>query len=592
MGTTADSRCLLGSVEVLFFNETFQCFRNPFCHRLIFYINNTSRKNMPLSTKELSRFALLTLGLAFRSVVSAVAASDTASGAAQKFPNIIVLMTDEQRLSAIGAYGATPCKTPNLDKLARAGVRFETCYTTAPLCTPARASFITGLYPHAHGMATNEGEPGCAFDELPDSPMLLPRRLAKLGYTCGFTGKWHLGVGKKSPTGEPGSLPSTRGFVGQDFPGHGSGGWGYPQFKKYLADHGLSFKILPHPTDGVKVTGYGVIDGPPEAGVPHFLADHTISLIDRFCDEGKPFFIWHNEWGPHGEHYVPRKYYEMYRNVAIPPWPNYVWPGADLPGPWQVMLHPNRKELKWDDWMEALRFYYAMATEIDEEFGRILEHLEKKGIAKNTVIIFTSDHGETLGSHGGLINKGWTHFEEMQRIGLIISDPREGSPMHRPGKVVGSLSSLLDIYPTILDLAGDSAPAVKVHGRSLLPLVANPEVPWRDSVVVEFHGLSGISATMLTIRHGQIKYGWTGGGRDELYDLAKDPYEMSNLIDNPDHSETLREMRLRLYAFMTESKHPAANIYRQSVLKYTVDRQFLHRPDPEPLDRFSIKTAW
>ena len=159
------------------------------------------------------------------------------------------------------------------------------------------------------------------------------------------------------------------------------------------------------------------------------------------------------------------------------------------------------------------------------------------------------------------------------------------------GVTLLAYAEVLD-YPTILDLAGDPAPARNVHGRSLLPLLANPAAPWRDSVVVEFHGLGGILCTMLTIRHGAIKYGWTPAGRDELYDLEKDPNEMANRIDDPDYAHTLRQMQLRLYAFMQESKHPAAYMFRQSRLGYTVDRHFLKSPDPQPLESLKIQVKW
>ncbi|MEX1118577.1 MAG: sulfatase-like hydrolase/transferase [Terrimicrobiaceae bacterium] len=508
--------------------------------------------------------------------------------AAGRPPNILVLMTDEHRLSAIGCYGETPCRTPNIDRLAAKGVRFETCYTPCALCTPARASFLTGVYPHTHGMATNLCEPGCRNDEIPDSPMLLSRRLGELGYACGYTGKWHLGRGVASAH-ETAGVPTTRGFVGQDFVGHGSGGIEYPVFHDYVKSLGAEFRVIPYAKDGVKATGYGIVDAPPEASVPHFLANHTIELIDTFHAGEQPFFIWHNDWGPHGEHYVPQKYYDLYKDVEIPPWPNYEWQGADTPGPWQVKLHPNRKELEWDDWAEAVRHYYAMATQIDDEYGRILQHLEELGIADNTVVIFTSDHGATLGSHGGLTDKGWSHFEEIQRVGLIIDDPRPDSPLHQPGTVMTQFASLLDVYPTIIELAGGADPQKNVDGRSLVPLLRDPATPWLDSVVVEFAGLGSISLTMLSIRHGDIKYGWNPAGAEELYDLAEDPHEMVNRSQDPEFAQEVIEMRRRLYTFMLETRHPSANLFRQSRLGWTVDRHFKTSPDPLPVE--SLKTA-
>ncbi len=155
-------------------------------------------------------------------------------------PNIILILTDQHRLSAIGAYSEMVCKTPNLDKLAAEGILFKNAYTASPLCSPARASLITGQHIHAHRMGSNAGNYGSNISELPDSPDLLSRRLAQAGYACGYTGKWHLGRDEKHSV-----LPSQRGFVGQDIPGHGDGGHHHHEFKKYIKDNGIEHNIAP-----------------------------------------------------------------------------------------------------------------------------------------------------------------------------------------------------------------------------------------------------------------------------------------------------------------------------------------------------------
>jgi len=482
-------------------------------------------------------------------------------------PNIILFLTDEHRLSALGCYGPTPCRTPNIDALAQQGVRFATAYTCCPVCTPARASIMTGLHTHAHGMTANLHELGTCITELPDSPALLSRRLGEAGYGCAYTGKWHLGVGNEwyGQRMDP-ALPSTRGFEGIDFPGHGGGGFGYPEYKQYLEARGLKHTLTRLETGGGECMPCGTLDEPVEATVPYFLAEHTIELIDKFSDADAPFFLWHNNWGPHEPYYVPQAYLDLYREVEIPPWPNYDWPAREINRPHRNKIHPRAEALTWDDWAEAIRHYYAFATLIDEQLGRILEHLEQTGLADNTVIIFTSDHGETLGSHGGLIDKGWHHFDEIQRIGFIVKDPRGfGSAGAAPGSVREEWASLLDVYPTILDLAGADCDAGHIHGRSLVPLLEGRTTEWRDEVFVEFGGL-GPSATMLTVRHGDIKYGWNCANLDEMYDLAADPEEMNNVIDDPAYAATVRAMRERIHAFMERTSHPARGLFRKTRL--------------------------
>lgn len=508
-------------------------------------------------------------------------ANETSGEVCKKKPNIILFLTDQQRLSAIGAYGDTVCRTPNLDKLAARGVRFENTYTACTLCSPARASLITGLHIHAHGVGANSNEYGCDNDDLPDSPNLLSRKLQAADYACGYTGKWHLGQypknGDKS-TGQDYAMPSTRGFTGQDFPGHGGGGFRYEEYKTYLDKNGLKHKVIPHKEDGIKIRHYGVLEGKIESTVPYFLANNTMSMIDDFTDSDKPFFIWHNNWGPHEPYFVPQEYYDMYKDVEIPEWENYDWKPQNPYGPDQIKRHPNVDELTWDDWQESIRHYYAFATFIDDQIGRILEHVDKKGIADNTIIIFSSDHGETLGSHYGLTDKGWNHYEEIQRIGLIVKDPR--NPENKQGQVRKELTSLLDLYPTILDYAGADYSKNKIHGRSLVGLIEGKTTQWRNCVFVEFFGLDNFATNMITCRYKDIKYGYTCSNKDELYDLQKDPHEMNNLIDSPDHKDIVDMMRRRIYTFMVKTKYPGINNFLRSRMNHSVERQYIYGKDP------------
>ena len=470
----------------------------------------------------------------------------------QKQPNILFIFTDQHRLSALGAYGNTPCKTPNIDRLAKEGVLFRNAYTTCPVCSPARASVMTGKFPHAHGITTNIHEVGCSVHELENSSDLLSRRLEKAGYSLGYTGKWHLGTDFKETyfgTGNTPSLPECIGFKGHNFPGHGGGGFKCPEYTNYLEEHGFEHKVKEWSENTKLIWPAGELEGCIESTVPYFLAENTIALIDRFSQKKNPFFIWHNFWGPHGPFFVPKKFIDMYRDVKIPEWENYDWPASEIPGPHHAKIHPCQQDLKWDDWAMMIRYYYAFTTLIDTQIGRMVDHLEKQGLMDNTVIVFSSDHGQTLGSHGGLTDKGWHHFEETHRIPMIVRIPGSESKQDQ----FDELTSLTDLYPTILDIAGADWAKDKVHGESLLPLINGTSTQWRDCVVTEFNGLANSCITQRTLRKRNLKYGFNNVGKCELYDLEKDPYETCNLIDDSAYEEAKKELIQSLYQWMEDT---------------------------------------
>lgn len=497
----------------------------------------------------------------------------------KKQPNIIVIMTDQHRLSAVGAYGDTVCQTPNIDRLAREGVRFETAYTSNPVCSPARGTVMTGQYPHTHGITSNLHNVGCSVHELRDRPELLSRRMESAGYQLGYTGKWHLGTEKTESFGIPNepSLPRDVGFEGQNFGNHGGGGFEYSEYQNYLKENGFEHKVKEWGEETQHILPMGELEGPAESTVPYFLTQHTMDMTDRFAKEEKPFFIWHNFWGPHGPYYVPKEYVDMYRDVSIPEWPNYRWPSRELMGPHQVKIHPDHERLVWADWEMALRYYYAFATLIDEQIGRLVAHLEATGQLENTVIIFASDHGETIGSHGGLTDKGWHHFEEIHRIPFVIRFP-DGKAK---GEVREAFVSLTDLYPTVCDLGAAEWDRNAVHGMSLLPLVAEADVAWRDTVVSEFGGVNSLAATLRTVRYASYKYGYNCAGEDELYDLEKDPWEMRNLIQHPGYRAVAADMRRRLFVWMEETNDPARRLY-QNRLRYYGEHEGLARIGKHP----------
>jgi arylsulfatase A-like enzyme len=469
-------------------------------------------------------------------------------------PNILLIVTDEQRLSELGAYGSTPCKTPNLDRLAKQSVLYQNAFTSCPLCSPARATVLTGMYPHNHGITCNTTDIGCNVPELVDTPTLLPRLLTANGYSCGFNGKWHLGTssGNFFGNGQKPALPSDFGFEGLDFPGHGGIGMGYPQYQQYLADN--NYTVTVDVKKDMAPLLYGHWPEGEEVGSHHFITDYTISLMDDFRQRGKPFFMHHNFWGPHQPYYVPEKYLRMYDGVEIPPWENFVWEATDPNGSHTLRRLPGKNRTNWKAWENLIKHKYAFMTYIDHQVGRIMDFLEQSGLAENTLVIFTADHGDNLGGHGGLLDKGFVHFDDTHRIPLLLRCPgvipREDADLY----------SLLDVYPTVLDAAGIACPE-QAQGRSLLA----SGIPPREYVVTEFHGLNSLTLTMRTIRTKTMKYGWTCCGSDELYDLTDDPHEMRNLIAEEGYRPQLAALKSQLRDWMHEMEDQVLNQYERYI---------------------------
>lgn len=481
-------------------------------------------------------------------------------------PNILVVVTDQHAKSAIGAYGSRFCHTPNIDRLAAEGVLFERAYTTCPICSPARASLHTGLYPFQHGMQTNIFMPGCMVHELPDTPTLLSRRLGRAGYALGYTGKWHLGYGRRAFEDQyfmehaqeierfrdlvaypaeyrrANGVPTALGFTGDDFPGHGCGGVVYPLYLKYLETLGQSLTTERHGEFGHVVTSS------EETTVDYFLVERSKRIIESLRSQGRPWCHMLNFWGPHEPYYPPRAFFDRYRDMVIPSWPSFA---EDRQG--KPRIHgAKRLDLNWAHFQDELRLYYAYASFIDAQIGRLVTYLRDTGEWENTVIIFLADHGDSMGVHGGLVDKGYHLYEETVSIPLIVR-PAGGSASRRESALV----SIADVHATILDVAGVRDEPSRSHRRSLLPLVRGEKVDdWPHEVVVECSGLGPALHSSRMIRCDSVKYVFHCGGPDELYDLARDPHEMRNLAGSAGFAKLLREMRARLGKWLHDRGDP------------------------------------
>jgi arylsulfatase A-like enzyme len=410
---------------------------------------------------------------------SAFSASDLASGK----PNIVFLITDQQTSGALSCANNPYVKTPNLDRLAAGGVRFEKSYCTYPLCCPSRGSLFTSRTPHELGIYGN-------FDaELSAKGVPTMGELFQAaGYETAYAGKWHLQV----------PFPS---FHGKKMPG---------------------FEVLPlagcdpHQTDKAKV-GRGLTVDPNTA-------DASIQFLRR--PHSKPFLLVVSVLNPHD--ICEYTQCAALKNLLpddpskLPPARPNLHDSDPLPS---AMRQFAERYADWSErqWREYLWVYYRLVESADAEIGRVLAALDEAGLRRNTVIVYTSDHGEMMGSHQMVTKQKL--YEEAATVPLVVVAPNTGA-----GKLDSQhFASGLDILPTLLDYAGIAAPA-SLQGRSLRPLVEGKDVPWRDFVASECSS-AGDARMIRSARYKYIAFA-RGENREQFFDLEKDPGEIKNLVND------------------------------------------------------------
>ena len=379
--------------------------------------------------------------------------------------------------------------------------------------------------------------------------------------TAGHTGKWHLGFGS-SAHNDPwyddhvvegslnvveyphyyragSSLPTDLGYEGDDFPGHGGGGHEYKQYQDYLLENNLTHTLKDPAKDCTEVVS------PKESTIDYFLTERAIHFTDRFNRRKHPFFFALHYWGPHSPAYVPTEFYDRYREVELDPWPSFYEEQKEKP----LVHNMVRGNTNWQTLSRKIKYTFAYSEFIDAEIGRLVKHLKESGIYDNSYIIITSDHGDSLGCHKGLGDKGFHMYEETTHIPLIIKPPKDMQCLKRNAHFVNTT----DVYSTILAIAGVSPEEYKRDGDSLLGLMQKEHVPeWPDCVVTEFTGLGYSASSQRMIRFGDYKYVFNTGDREELYNIKEDPHELKNLDKSVEHQDTLRRIKKRLYDWLQE----------------------------------------
>lgn len=446
-----------------------------------------------------------------------------ASAVAQPSPartNVLLIMADDLN-DDVGAFGHPLVKTPNLDRLAARGVTFRRAYNQFPLCSPSRVSFLTGLRPdttRVHDLQTD-------FRTILPDVVTLPQMFKRSGYVSARVGKiYHYG--------NPGQI----GTPGLDDPAS----WDYTVNPRGVDkdEEPLLTNYTPQRNGFGSSLAYHASPAPDEAHTDGMVATETIALLEQHRD--RPFFLAAGFYRPHCPYIAPTTYFYQYPLGDIPA-PPAIPRAANVPLPaW--FTNPPFWGLDERQQREIIRSYYASISFLDANVGRLLDALDRLNLTDRTVVVFVSDHGYHLGDRGQWMKQ--TVFERSARAPLIVAGPGVASPGIASPRVV----ELLDVYPTLADLARVQAPA-GLHGRSLVPLLANPTAPWAHAAISQVRR-GAVPNTFMgySIRTEQWRYTeWDGGARGvELYDEAGDPDELRNLADDPTHRATMTDLQRRL----------------------------------------------
>ena len=460
-------------------------------------------------------------------------------------PNILYIMTDQQRFDIMSLYGRTCCRTPHLDQLAQSGMRFDNAYTVCALCSPARASMLSGKYPHRHRMWNNNDMMQWAIRDLPADVELISQPLARAGRRCGFVGKWHCGRDK---------VPSTYGLEGMDVPNYGNP-YATSEYRAYLDRNGLRKpERKPVICDGTEHERLiaGELVGDVRAASTYFLADYAIDMMERFQQGGQPWMQFVSFWLPHAPYLPPTEYAQMYRPSDVALWPNFD-DALDNKPPHQARYRKSFHRLLAHDeaaWREIIARYFAQMTFLDSQIGRVLAALDDLGISDTTAVLFGTDHGDMCGSHGRFFDKGSYMYEEIYHVPQIVRWPG----VTQPGSVCNEFVTNMDLAATALDVAGVDVPD-DYQARSLAPLLRGDADAWPDDVVCEYHGHRYLFSQRM-LRWSHYKYVFNAASFDELYDLDADPHELHNCIDSPAYADVAKEGRARLLRRIIEHDDP------------------------------------
>lgn len=468
-------------------------------------------------------------------------------------PNLLFIMTDQQRFDALGANGNPIVQTPNMDALAKSGVNIRDYYTNCPVCVPSRCTLFTGRYPHAHRIRENYNllEAGREFH--------LFRVLKQEGYAIAYTGKNYLLEDAEREN--------------FDFLGYGDD---KKAAEKELMDwYAERRSEIGVPSDSPEIWKAGMFhDFPKESTRTWQTAQGGIDFLQQH-DRSKPFCLCVSFSDPHVPHLAPRKFEKMY-----PPEHIELFPAPEG----ELETKARRFKIKQgafhaekatdDDKRHYIAVYYAMISWVDEMIGEIMETLKARGFDKNTIIVFTADHGDFCFEHG-LAKKDLVLLNSLLHVPMIIAWPGQLAP----SVVEDTLMEEVDVLPTLLELMGIEIP-FGVQGESIAPVLRGERMEHRDAAFAEIdlpwmynpypdyesfssalggydkHPFNVPGDFTKSIRERDFRYVWYGTGEEELYDEQADPHELNNLAGNPAYAETKNRLKMRLMEWHVLTEDP------------------------------------
>jgi arylsulfatase A-like enzyme len=486
------------------------------------------------------------IGAAAAATISAASVRSVQAESANR-PNILFVLTDDQRWDTLGCMGNPVIITPNIDRLAKEGVVFDNCFVTTPICAVSRASVLSGQYARRHGIHD--------FDKrftAEQNAELYPVLLRNAGYCTGFMGKWGVGANSNKRMDEASELFDF--WAGAGFQ---SNYW-HERNCPFVTADGFKDKTGNHctcPPNGANGrTGHDGMKDPI-----HQETEIVPKRVEDFLkgrDANKPFCLSISFKSAHG----PTKDYPesaalLYKDVWFPiPEAATTEAAKNLPAFLRKSLGSDRGErvaADHDALSNTMRHYYRMITAMDQAVGKISESLKQHGVADNTVIMFTSDNGFFLGDRG-LFGK-WLGYDPSIRVPGLIFDPR--LPAENRGVRRKEMVLSIDFAPTMLAMAGVAAPT-RMQGVSLVPLLQTKPDTWRDAFffehLYEHNGQIVPSEGVRTDRWKYIRYIKQDPIVEELYDLENDPYELRNMSADPTHASRLTELRARWEKYRTE----------------------------------------
>jgi len=435
--------------------------------------------------------------------------------------NMIFILVDDLRHDAMGFLNHPFLKTPHIDALARGGVHFANAFVTTSLCSPSRASILTGQFMHKHRVVDNN-------DPAPPGTLFFPQYLQKAGYDTAFVGKWHMG---------------------------GDGDAPQPGFDRWVSFRGQGQYVSPNPRWTLNVDGRSV---PQKGYITDELTDYAVQWLEQRQGD-KPFFLYLSHKAVHADFRPADRHKDLYADAEVPepstqPETNENYRGKPMwvknqRNSWHGVDFPYHSRL---DVKEYYRNYCRTLMAVDDSVGRVMTFLKDRKLADDTVVMFMGDNGFLFGEHG-LIDKR-NAYEESMRVPLLARCPT----LFKPGSTVKEVVANIDIAPTLLEAAGLKAPE-RMDGRSFLKLGAGelPQDVWREYLLYEYYWEWNFphTPTMFALRGDRFKFIQYHGiwDTDELYDLEADPKETTNLIRHPDYQSTVAKLRDRLHATLKET---------------------------------------